>query len=97
MTIGQLSKKLRKDRSLKQGAVAEKLGVSQTYLSLVEKGVRAPSSGMLKKISDFYGIPEPVMNWMTLSEDQVVEGKREAFKKIKPAMNALVEEFFRLI
>lgn len=96
MTIGQLSKKLRKDRSLKQGFVAEKLGISQTYLSLVEKGVRVPSSGLLEKIAEFYGIPTPIMSFLTLDVTMVAEDKREAFTKVKPAVDAMVEEFFRL-
>ena len=96
MTIGQLSKKLRKDRSLKQGFVAKQLKISQTYLSLVEKGVRAPSSGLLEKIAEFYGIPSPIMSFLTLDLTMVSEDKREAFIKVKPAMDAMIKEFFKV-
>ena len=96
MNIGQLTKKLRKNRSLKQGAVAKELGISQTYLSQLEKGARNPSSGMIDKLAMFYQIPAPVMGWLTMTEDLVPENKRESFKQIKPAMDALVEEFFRI-
>jgi XRE family transcriptional regulator, regulator of sulfur utilization len=96
MTIGQVTRDLRKDAHIQQGVVAKKLGISQTYLSLVERGVRNPSRMMVKKLADFYKLPAPVMEWLTMTEDQVVEDKREAFKKIKPAMDALVQEFFRL-
>ena len=96
MTIGQLTKQLRKSRSLRQGTAAKELGISQTYLSQLEKGTRNLSSPMVDKLSLFYGIPAPIMSFLTLDLTMVAEDKREAFTKIKPAMDAMVREFFAL-
>ena len=96
MTIGQLTKQLRKSRSLRQGIAAKELGISQTYLSQLEKGTRNLSSGMVDKLSLFYGIPAPIMSFLTLDLTMVAEDKREAFTKVKPAVDAMIEEFFKI-
>jgi transcriptional regulator with XRE-family HTH domain len=42
---------------MKQGNLAELLGVSQSYLSMLEKGKRKPSLKFIDKFSDVTGIP----------------------------------------
>lgn len=43
----------RKNGGLTQGQLAEMLGISRTYLNLIENGVRKPSEELLRKIDSF--------------------------------------------
>lgn len=47
---------LRKHRKIKQYELAEALGISGTYLSMVEKNVRKPSLNLLRKIAGAFGM-----------------------------------------
>lgn len=49
-------KELRKDKGLTQPELAEKLGISETYLRFIETGKRSPSRKLLLKISDFFNV-----------------------------------------
>jgi transcriptional regulator with XRE-family HTH domain len=49
---------VRKSFSLKQKNFAEKLGVSTSYISRIERGLGSPSAQLLKAISAIYGIEE---------------------------------------
>lgn len=75
---------------LKQNVVAEKLGITQAYLSKIESDQKEPSMGMLKDIGDYYEIPVAVSMWLSLDEFDIPMDKRAAFKQIKPLVDALV-------
>lgn len=55
LAVGEEIKKLRKNSGLTQGRLAELLGISRTYLNLIENGVRNPSEELLRKIDSFLG------------------------------------------
>jgi transcriptional regulator with XRE-family HTH domain len=46
---------LRRNRGLRLDDVAEKTGISKSYLSLLERGLREPTPVIAKKLGDFYG------------------------------------------
>ena len=94
MTIGQKLKELRKQKSLKQGLVAKEMGISQTYLSLLEKGTRNPSTVLLERFAAFYKMPLPVLYWLTMTEDSVALDKKDFFKALKPTMDAVIKDLF---
>lgn len=50
-------KKHRLRKGVTQQALASKIGTTQSYLSLIETGVRTPSLCMLKKIANALGCP----------------------------------------
>ena len=50
MTIGQILKHIRVNQNLSQKEMAEKLGISQNYLSLIESDKKEPTQD---KIADF--------------------------------------------
>jgi transcriptional regulator with XRE-family HTH domain len=54
--IGQKIRELRMHRGMKLKELSEKVGVTASFLSQVERGVAVPSIGSLKKISDAFGI-----------------------------------------
>ena len=94
MDLGNAVKELRKKRGLTQGNFCEQIGITQSYLSQVEKGHKEPSIDVIKKIADALGTPIPVLFWFTLTEEDVDDNKREVFKLLKPSVNSLVDAFF---
>jgi len=57
MHLGTAIKLIRTSGGLKQKDVAEKLGVTANYISLVESGSREPSVSLLKKLATILGVP----------------------------------------
>ena len=53
-TIGEMLKRLRGDTSLR--GVQRLSGVSNAYLSQVEKGLRHPGARLLRRLAAFYGV-----------------------------------------
>lgn len=94
MNLGKAVKDLRKIRGLTQCNFCEKIGITQSYLSQVENGVKEPSIDVLKKIADALDTPIPVLFWFTLSEEDVDDNKREVFKLLKPSVDSLIDAFF---
>lgn len=56
MSIGKNLREYRKQRGLTLQNLAERLGVSTSYISAVERGVKKPSVAMVRKISDMLNI-----------------------------------------
>jgi transcriptional regulator with XRE-family HTH domain len=54
MTIFYIIKELRQARKLTQKEFAKKIGISDVYLGLIEKGDRIPSDDILKKIAEVF-------------------------------------------
>ncbi len=50
-TLGQKIKKYRMEKSLTQEQVAERIGVSSTYVGFIEQGQRTPSIKTADKIA----------------------------------------------
>ena len=55
--IGQALKLLRTFHELKQGELADALGVSNSYVSELERNNREPSLSIIKKYAEFFDIP----------------------------------------
>ena len=52
MNLGQKIREFRKERGITLAKLANKIGISTSYLSSVERGLRKPSIPMLKRISE---------------------------------------------
>lgn len=94
MNIGQGIRAVRKNLELTQEEFAELIGVSQTYLSIIENGHQRPHSDVLVTISEKSNIPLPVVMWMGLTEADVKPDKVELFKTLKPSIDGLVNSIF---
>lgn len=55
--FGQALKLLRRYQGLNQESLAEKLGVSRSYISELESGNRTPSLDLLGRYADVFNIP----------------------------------------
>jgi transcriptional regulator with XRE-family HTH domain len=61
MGVGSTIKFLRMSAGLRQADLAERLGVSSNYISLVENDRRDPSLSFLRDLSDELGVPLGVL------------------------------------
>lgn len=94
MNIGTALLKARKDNGLRQGQVALRVGVSQTYLSQIETGKKIPSVEVIDTLAKEYGMPFPIMLWHSLTEKDVRKGKLEIYRKLKPTIDNLINDIF---
>jgi XRE family transcriptional regulator, regulator of sulfur utilization len=95
MNYGLTIRHLRKDiLKIGQSDFAKQLGLSQTYLSLLEGGKKTPSTQVLELISKQSQYPMSVLLWLSLTEEDVPQSRVEFFKAIKPSCDNLVKAFF---
>lgn len=94
MDIGQGIKAVRKNLDLTQEDFAELIGITQSYLSLIEKGNKKPHTTVLEAIAEKANTPMAVLMWMGLTEADVKPDKVELFKTLKPSIDSLVNSIF---
>ncbi|WP_300025010.1 helix-turn-helix transcriptional regulator [uncultured Maribacter sp.] len=94
MNIGNAIKDLRIRQNLKQQQFADKCGLSQSYLSSIEKGRKDPTLSILKQIADGLEIPTPVLVFFALDQEDIDETKKEAFKMLEPSIKGLISDVF---
>lgn len=86
MNVGKGIKFVRVESGLKQGEMADRLGISQNYLSLLENNKAQPSVTLLKKISEVFCVPVAFLLWeeaMPLESDTPeVSEKYERIRKL---------------
>ena len=70
-----------------------KIGISKAYLNLIENDKKQPSIELLTKIAELYDIPVQMLIFLSLSEDDVKENKKLAYRITKPAIDDLIMSF----
>lgn len=93
--IGKVLKEIREQRKLTQADVAKKLKLHQSHVSRVESGFYEPDSVTMRKFAKLYGVPVAILIWKATGEKDVQPSKLKAFKKLKPAVDNLIAEFFK--
>ena len=94
MNIGNAIKDLRQKQGLNQNDFAIKCGLSQSYLSSIEKGRKEPTLNILKQIAKTLSIPMPVLVFFSIDKDDIEESKREAFNMLEPSIKSLINDIF---
>jgi transcriptional regulator with XRE-family HTH domain len=94
MHIGNAIKELRLKKGYKQVEFAEISGLSQSYLSLIEKGKKEPTLSILKQLANALQVPMPVLVFFSLDLEDVDESKKEAFKMLEPSIKSLMSDVF---
>lgn len=94
MNIGTVLKRFREARGYKQGDFAAICNISQTYLSQVEHNRKEANMSTLKTICDKLGLPVPVAMFLSVDQNDVPNGKHEAFEKLFLMPRSLIEDFF---
>lgn len=94
MNIGNAIKDLRQKKGFKQTDFADICGLSQSYLSSIEKGRKEPTLTILKRIANALSIPMPVLIFFSLTQDDIAESKRDAFQILEPSIKGLINDIF---
>jgi len=83
MDIGGAIKTIRVKHNVSQQELAKSTGVTQGYLSLIEKGGREPGFDLIEKIADSLAIPPQLLFILACNK---ARGKRYA----KPLRNIIM-------
>ena len=95
MKPGSIIKEVRKKKNISQGELANKLNISQTYLSQIESDKKIPSMDLLQNLSIKLDIPVFYFLFKGLEVDKDISpDKREAYRKLSPAISSMIEGFF---
>lgn len=94
MGIGSAIKDTREKRNIRQGEFAKLIGVSQTYLSQIENGKKAPSLELIRTAAETLGFPVFFLFLKGLDLDGVPEHKRQLYRALRPPLIAALESFF---
>jgi transcriptional regulator with XRE-family HTH domain len=85
---------LRVFHDLKQGDLAEQIGVSKSYVSELENGNRTPSLDVIEKYAKRFNVP--VSSIMFFSE-QLGDGRKSALAATRNAISTKILHFLRII
>ena len=93
MNIGFAIKKLRKESApdLTQYQYAERIGITQAYLSQIEKGRKRPSMEVIECVAKDFEIPLAILFWFGVEDSDIRSEKREYFRFLKPSIDTLIE------
>ncbi|MEI6851540.1 MAG: helix-turn-helix transcriptional regulator [Bacteroidota bacterium] len=93
MKLGSTIKELRKQKKIPQEIIAEKCGITQAYLSLIENDKKEPNLSTLKDISKALDTPLPLIFYLSLSEDDISDSKKTYFTQINPSVKDLISNY----
>lgn len=93
MDLGNIIKNIRKQKKLTQKEFASSCGITQTYLSQIESNHKDPNISVLKNISEKLDIPLPILFFLSLTDDDIQENKKNIFKMLNPLIKNLFNEF----
>lgn len=94
MNIGESIRILRKKKLMNQGVFANRVGITQPFLSSIETGRKTPSMGVLEKMANVLNTPLSILFWFGVDREDVYEDRRYIFDQLKPTIDKLIEEVF---
>lgn len=94
MNIGKCIKDFRKSKELNQKDFSFEIGITQTYLSQIENGIKVPKFAILESISSVFNIPIQVLIWKTLEKKDIPIEKQMYFELLKKTVDSFIDEFF---
>lgn len=94
MKIGKVIKELREGWRIPQGVLASAIGVSQTYLSLIESDKKIPSYDITEKLAIMLNVPVFYLYLAGMDQDDVPEESAVEFNLIHERLTAQIKDFF---
>ena len=95
MNLGQAIRAARLERDLSQSALAEKTGISNSYLSQIEAGKQDPSLETLQQLSAALDVPPYVLLLKAIHETDVRDPDQRRFvREIKHHLENVVDELY---
>lgn len=96
MNLGTTITKLRKERKITQGDLAEKCKITQAYLSMIENNKKEPNLSTLKELACALNVPLPVIFFLSIDKDDVPLDKQGMYDLVKPSVEGMIEKIFSL-
>lgn len=85
--LGSTARLVRERLGMTQRVAAERLGVSQVHLSNVERGVSPPSSSLISRFSEVFGVDVYVLSYCSAPEKAgMSEGVKAARQRLGEAL-----------
>ena len=75
-----------------QRALADKSGITPSYLSHIENGNREPTASLLGRIAAALDTVPSVLYLLALTEEDVPVAKRAAYERLAPALSGFLNE-----
>jgi len=92
MSIGSTLKSCRKLRKLTQAALSDKTDLSESYISLIEKGKREPSISNLELIANALDIPLSLIILLSTSQMDNKELSTDLLDELTKTIYSLINE-----
>lgn len=89
--FGRTIRKYRERAKITQHKLAERLGITPTYLSTIENSRKEPSLGLIKDICKALDIPQEVMFWESV---EIEEGLKPDERKAIEIAKVIVKHYF---
>ena len=82
MDFGRALRVTRAARGISQQELAERSGVSASYISLIESGKREPTIGSMRKLAEALHIPLDLMMLLAIDSGEHAAGGRDALNRL---------------
>jgi len=89
MNIGVAIKFVRNQLGISQEELSKKTGISQTSISQIENGIKAPSKKTISKICNVLQIPEAVLYIVGIENTDFPNSRKELFNELFPQIKEL--------
>jgi len=91
MNLGRTIKLCRNARGLTQEQLAQKAGLSLSYLSLIENDRRDPAMSTVRSISDALQVPLSIIMFLAADKDELSGFNQDVRDKLSSVALALIQ------
>lgn len=96
--LGKMIKKLRKIKSLSQVALAQKAGLSQSFLSDIESGQKSPTIRSLKKIAEALDVlPDQLLSTELNPAEKIDQENLLKRREMEEKINRVIGKFYKKV
>lgn len=92
MNLGRAIKLCRTQRALTQSELADKVGISTSYLSLLEQNKRDPSISIIEKLAETLNVPFSVLMFLAADKSELSGLDKELVEKLSYIALELINE-----
>jgi len=96
MNLGNVIRNIRKDRGQTQNEFASICGITQTYLSQIERNQKEPNLSTLKEISSKLDIPLPILFFKSINDEDIHPNKIEVYNEVRKEIDSLIDGLYKV-
>ena len=92
--FGEEIKAIRKAKELKQQDLATAIGISRSYMAMIESGEREVTLTILKSLSKVLEVPIDALLLLSLDESEIAQEKKEMYTTMQPLIAGLIRGLY---